>query len=151
MKHVQIFTDGACRGNPGPGGWGALLRYGNHEKTISGAENMTTNNRMEMMAAIESLTLLREPCVIDLYTDSQYLQKGITEWLPMWKKRHWKKADNKPIKNADLWQELDKQTQRHHSIKWHWIKGHSGHKENDLVDALANQAIDNLLKAHITR
>ena len=145
MKHVLIFTDGACRGNPGPGGWGALLRYGKHEKMISGAENMTTNNRMEMMAAIEALTMLHQTCVIDLYTDSQYLQKGITEWLPVWKKRQWKKADNKPIKNADLWKELDTQAQRH-QIKWHWVKGHSGHTENDLVDALATQAIDNFLE-----
>lgn len=150
MKHVAIFTDGACRGNPGPGGWGALLRYGKHEKMISGSENMTTNNRMEMTAAIESLTILSGSCVIDLYTDSQYVQKGITEWLPVWKKRNWKKSDNKPIKNADLWKELDKQTHRHH-ISWHWVKGHSGHKENELADALANQAIDNLLKVQKSR
>ena len=145
MKHVFIFTDGACRGNPGPGGWGAILRYGKHEKMISGAENMTTNNRMEMMAAIESLTLLREPCIIDLYTDSQYLRKGMTEWLAGWKKRHWKKADNKPIKNADLWQALDKESSRH-QLTWHWVKGHSGHKENELADTLANEAIDKLLQ-----
>ena len=150
MKRVVIFTDGACRGNPGPGGWAALLRYGKHEKMISGAENMTTNNRMEMMAAIEALTMLHQTCTIDLYTDSQYLQKGITEWLPVWKKRQWKKADNKPIKNSDLWKELDTQAQRH-QIKWHWVKGHSGHTENDLVDALATQAIDNFLEMKKTR
>lgn len=150
MKHVFIFTDGACRGNPGPGGWGALLRYGKHEKTISGSEDLTTNNRMEVMAAIKSLESLRESCKIELYTDSQYLQKGITEWLPGWKKRNWKKADKKPVKNADLWEELDRQAQRHH-ISWHWVKGHSGHRENELVDAIANQAIDNLLKAEKKR
>lgn len=143
MKHVIIFTDGACRGNPGPGGWAALLKYGKHEKTFSGAETLTTNNRMELMAAIQSLMMLREPCIIELHTDSQYLQKGITEWLPAWKKKLWKKADNKPVKNADLWEELDRQTLRH-QITWHWVRGHSGHVENDLVDALANQAIDRL-------
>lgn len=132
MKVVSIFTDGACRGNPGPGGWGVLLRYGKHEKTYSGAEAETTNNRMELTAAIEALNLLRESCVIDLYTDSQYLQKGITEWLPAWKKRHWKKADNKPVKNADLWEALDQQASRH-QIKWHWVKAHNGHFENELV------------------
>jgi len=141
MKRVVIFTDGACRGNPGPGGWGALLRYSNHEKTISGGELNTTNNRMELMAAIKALAAIRETCTIELYTDSQYVQKGITEWLPGWKKRHWKKADNKPVKNADLWQELEKQTHRH-QVSWHWVKGHNGHLENELVDALANKAID---------
>lgn len=141
MKRVVIFTDGACRGNPGPGGWGALLRYSKHEKTISGGELNTTNNRMELMAAIKALAAIREACTVELYTDSQYVQKGITEWLPGWKKRHWKKADNKPVKNADLWQELEKQTHRHH-VSWHWVKGHNGHVENELVDALANKAID---------
>lgn len=145
MKRVVIFTDGACRGNPGPGGWGALLRYGKYEKSISGAESQTTNNRMELMAAIKSLTLLHESCVIVLHTDSQYLQKGITEWLPSWKKRHWKKSNNKPVKNADLWKELDKQTMRH-QVTWHWVKGHSGHVENEIADALANKAIDEFLK-----
>jgi ribonuclease HI len=141
MKKVIIFTDGACRGNPGPGGWGALMRYNDHEKKMSGWEKETTNNRMELMAAIKALESLREACVIQLYTDSQYVQKGITEWLPSWKKRNWKKSDNKPVKNADLWVLLDKQKERH-KITWHWVKGHSGHEENDLVDALANQAID---------
>jgi ribonuclease HI len=144
MKKVVIYTDGACRGNPGPGGWAGLLRYGDHEKKISGAEDHTTNNRMELLAAIKSLASLREPCKIDIHTDSQYVQKGITTWMHAWKKRDWKKADNKPVKNADLWAELDQETHRHH-ITWHWVKGHSGHKENDLVDTLANKAIDKLL------
>jgi len=145
MKKVVIYTDGACRGNPGPGGWAALLRYGHHEKKISGAEENTTNNRMELLAAIKSLASLRESCMIDIHTDSQYVQKGITTWLHAWKKRNWKKSDNKPVKNADLWAELDTQTHRH-TITWHWVKGHSGHKENDLVDELANLAIYKLLE-----
>lgn len=144
-KHVTIFTDGACRGNPGPGGWGALLRYAHHEKKLSGSEEHTTNNRMELLAAIKALAALREPCKIDLYTDSQYVQKGISLWLHDWKIRDWKKSDKKPVKNADLWQALDKETHRH-QITWHWVKGHSGHPENELVDQLANEAIDTLLK-----
>lgn len=143
MKHIAIFTDGACRGNPGPGGWGALLRYGDREKKISGGEFDTTNNRMEMMAAIQALMTVQENCRIDIYTDSQYLQKGMTEWLPNWKKRHWKKKDNKPVKNVDLWQSLDREIERH-QVTWHWVKAHNGHVENELVDALANQAIDQL-------
>ena len=146
MKHVLIFTDGACRGNPGPGGWGALLRYGEHEKTLYGAEAHTTNNRMEMTAAIEALAAMRQPCKIDLYTDSQYLQKGIKEWLPVWKMRGWKTADKKPVKNADLWQVLEKEIERHHEVTWHWVRGHSGHPENERADMLANLAIDELLK-----
>lgn len=145
MKKLLIYTDGACRGNPGPGGWAALLVYGQHEKKISGAELDTTNNRMEMMAAIQSLRSLRESCSIDLYTDSQYLRKGVTEWMAQWKKRQWKRADNKPVKNEDLWRELDTQIVKH-TVRWHWVKGHSGHRENDIVDALANLAIDHLLK-----
>jgi len=145
MKHIIIYTDGACRGNPGPGGWGVLLRYGKHEKILSGAEAHTTNNRMELMAAIQALAALQEPCKIDLHTDSQYVQKGISEWIAGWKKRDWRKADKKLIKNADLWQALDKEAERH-QIKWHWVKGHSGHKENDLVDMIANQAIDTFKK-----
>ncbi|EKD71944.1 MAG: RNase H [uncultured bacterium] len=145
MKHVLIFTDGACRGNPGPGGWGALLRYGKTEKILSGAEIDTTNNRMELMAAIQALAGLRVKCKVDLYTDSKYVQKGITEWLANWKKRGWKKADRQLVKNADLWQALDELAIKHH-VSWHWIKGHSGHIENDLVDAVANRAIDELLK-----
>lgn len=145
MKHVIIFTDGACRGNPGPGGWGALLRYGSHEKTLSGSEAHTTNNRMELLAAIEALKSLKETCRVELYTDSQYVQKGISEWLIGWKKRDWKKPDKKPVKNADLWQQLDKETERH-EVSWHWVKGHSDHKENDMVDAIANKAIDKMLE-----
>jgi ribonuclease HI len=144
MKHVVIYTDGACRGNPGPGGWGALLRYGKHEKKILGGETETTNNRMELTAAIQALASLLQPCKIELYTDSKYVQKGISEWLIGWKKNNWRKADKKPVKNADLWQELDKQASRH-EVTWHWVKGHSGHPENDLVDALANRAIDDLI------
>ncbi len=145
MKHITIYTDGACRGNPGPGGWGVLLRYGKKEKTLFGGESSTTNNRMELMAAIQALAALREPCLVELYTDSQYVQKGISEWLPGWKKKNWKKADKKPVKNADLWQLLDHEASRH-KVSWHWVKGHSDHPENDLADALANQAIDQLLK-----
>lgn len=144
MKHVDIYTDGACRGNPGPGGWGVLLRYGQREKTLHGAEWETTNNRMELTAAIKALASLRESCAVSLHTDSQYVQKGITEWMPGWKKKHWKKADNKPVKNADLWQALDNEVTRH-SVRWFWVKGHSGHEENERADALANQAIDELL------
>jgi len=146
MKHVIIFTDGACRGNPGPGGWGVLLRYGSREKTFLGGERETTNNRMELTAAIQALKLLREPCQVELYTDSQYLQKGITEWLSGWKKRNWKKADKKPVKNADLWQALDESASKH-QVTWHWVKAHNGHRENEMADALANQAIDELIKS----
>ena len=144
MKHIVIFTDGACSGNPGPGGWGVLMRYGKHEKMLHGGELNTTNNRMEMMAAIKALKLLREPCKIDIHTDSQYLQKGITEWLTAWKKRNWKKADNKPVKNADLWEQLDKEASKH-DITWHWVKAHNGHRENELVDSLARKGIDELV------
>jgi ribonuclease HI len=145
MKHVTIFTDGACRGNPGPGGWGALLRYGKHERILSGSDSDTTNNRMELMAAIEALTALTEPCKIDLYTDSQYVQKGISEWLAGWKRKGWRKADKKLVKNADLWQALDAQADKH-QVTWHWVKGHSGHPENERVDQIANDAIDRLLR-----
>lgn len=144
MKHVVIYTDGACRGNPGPGGWAALLIYGQHKKTISGAEANTTNNRMELTAAIQALMTIRTNCKIDLYTDSQYVQKGISEWLKAWKSRGWIKADKKPVMNADLWQRLDAEAARH-QVKWHWVKGHSGHPENDHVDQIANEAIDTLL------
>lgn len=145
MKHVTIYTDGACRGNPGPGGWGAILFYGQHEKTLSGAEQDTTNNRMELMAAIQALAALQQACKVDLHTDSQYVQKGISEWLHAWKKRGWVKADKKPVKNADLWQALDAEASRH-QVSWHWVKGHSGHPLNDRADALANEAIDRLLE-----
>ncbi len=143
-KHVEIFTDGACRGNPGPGGWGALLRFDGNEKTLSGYEADTTNNRMELTAAIKALTALKRPCKVVVTTDSQYVRKGITEWLPNWKRRNWRTASKKPVKNQDLWQQLDALAAKH-DISWHWIKGHSGHTENELVDQLANLAIDNLL------
>lgn len=146
MKHVVIYTDGACRGNPGPGGWGAVMIYGKHRKILSGAEDNTTNNRMEVTAAIQALIALKERCTVELYTDSQYLQKGVTEWLKSWKKSHWKKADKKPVKNVDLWQLLDSEITRH-EISWHWVKGHSGHPENELADTIANEAIDDLLKS----
>jgi ribonuclease HI len=145
MKHVIIYTDGACRGNPGPGGWGVFLRYGSHEKKMHGGEQDTTNNRMELMAAIQALKSLRESCRVELHTDSQYLQKGITLWLTGWKKRHWKKSDNKPVKNADLWKELDECAARH-KITWHWVKAHNGHVENEMADALANQGVDELMR-----
>ena len=144
-KHIIIYTDGACKGNPGLGGWGAILRYGQHEKILSGAELQTTNNRMEMMAAIKALSALTESCKVELYTDSQYLQKGVSEWLVGWKQRGWKKADKKPIKNVDLWQLLDQEASRH-EVTWHWVKGHNGHLENELADQIANQAIDELMK-----
>ncbi len=144
MADVEIYTDGACRGNPGPGGWGALLRFGDHEKTLYGAEPDTTNNRMELMAAIRGLEALTRPCSVALTTDSQYVQKGITEWIDGWKRKGWKTAAKKPVKNADLWQRLDAATHTH-QVSWHWVRGHSGHDENERADQLANQAIDELL------
>ncbi len=143
MKRIEIFTDGACRGNPGPGGWGALLRYGEHERELFGGEPDTTNNRMELMAAIRALETLREPCDVDLTTDSEYVRKGISEWLPAWKARNWKTSDKKPVKNADLWQQLEQAAARH-TVRWHWVKGHSGHDENERADQLANRGIDGL-------
>jgi ribonuclease HI len=142
-EHVEIFTDGACRGNPGPGGWGALLRYGKHEKQLYGGEASTTNNRMELTAAIMALEALSRPCKVDLTTDSEYVRKGITEWIENWKKRGWKNAAKKPVKNIDLWQRLDAARAKH-QIDWHWVKGHSGHDENELADQLANRGIDEL-------
>jgi len=141
---VEIYTDGACRGNPGPGGWGALLRYNHSEKELKGAEKETTNNRMELTAAIMALEALKRPCTVDLYTDSQYLRQGMTTWLNQWKKKGWKNSRREPVKNADLWQKLDEMATRHY-INWHWVKGHSGHPENDRADELANQAIDELM------
>lgn len=141
MKAVEIYTDGACKGNPGPGGWGALLRYGEHEKQLFGGEGNTTNNRMELMAAIKALEELKRSCDVKLTTDSQYVRKGITEWLVNWKKNGWKTAAKKPVKNADLWQMLDEQVQRH-NVEWHWVKGHSGHPENELADELANRGAE---------
>ena len=144
MDKVEIFTDGACRGNPGPGGWGAILRYGGNEKELYGAERETTNNRMELMAAIQALETLKRPCNVTLTTDSSYVQKGITEWLPAWKRRGWRTADKKPVKNQDLWQRLEAAMQPHR-VHWHWVKGHSGHLENERADQLANLAVDEML------
>ena len=143
MADVEIFTDGACRGNPGPGGWGAVLRYGEHEKELYGGETRTTNNRMGLMAAIRALETLKRPCSVRVTTDSIYVRNGITDWLPNWKKRGWKTAAKKPVKNADLWQRLDQAVQAHR-ISWHWVKGHSGHVENERADQLANRGIDEL-------
>lgn len=142
-RHVEIHTDGACSGNPGPGGWGAILRYGTVEKELSGGESPTTNNRMEMMAAIEALYALKGACQVDLYTDSRYMHDGITKWLRNWKARGWKTADNKPVKNQDLWEQLETAVARHH-IKWHWVKGHNGDPLNERADALARDAIKRL-------
>jgi len=144
LKHVEVFTDGACRGNPGPGGWGALLRFGGIEKSLFGGEKLTTNNRMELMAAIEGLSAIKEPCTVTITTDSQYVRKGITEWLIGWKRNGWKTAAKQPVKNADLWQRLDEQNQRH-QVEWRWVKGHNGHRENELADVLANRGIDQVL------
>jgi len=143
MSHVQIFTDGACRGNPGPGGWGALLRFGGEEKTLFGGEQDTTNNRMELTAVIEALGALKRPCDVTLTSDSTYVLKGIQEWMPNWKKRGWITASKKPVKNVDLWKKLDVLIVEH-KIDWQWVKGHSGHPENELADQLANQGIDEL-------
>ena len=143
MKRVEVYTDGACRGNPGPGGWGVVLRYGEHEKELWGGEDQTTNNRMELTAAIEALRALTRRCRVDLYTDSQYVRMGITEWLANWKRKGWKNAARKPVKNQDLWQVLDEEAGRH-EVHWHWVKGHSGHPENERADALANRGIDEL-------
>lgn len=143
MKEVEIFTDGACRGNPGPGGWGAVLRFNGRERQLWGGEAHTTNNRMELRAAIEALAALKEPCRVNLTTDSVYVRDGITQWLPNWKRRGWKTASRQPVKNAELWRELDQQNQRH-EVHWHWVKGHSGHPENELADQLANRGIDEL-------
>ena len=140
-KAVEIFTDGACSGNPGPGGWGALLRWDGKEKEISGFEPATTNNRMELMAAIAALESLKRGCKVKLHTDSKYLKDGITQWIKRWKVNGWKTAGRKAVKNADLWLRLDAALQRH-DIAWHWVKGHSGHDENDRADALARAAID---------
>ncbi|WP_040853251.1 ribonuclease HI [Thiorhodospira sibirica] len=141
---VEIFTDGACRGNPGPGGWGAILRYQDRERTLSGAERNTTNNRMELMAAIMALEALKRPCQVNLTTDSQYVKQGITQWVANWKRRNWRTAGGQPVKNQDLWERLDSAADPH-DIQWHWVRGHSGHPDNERADALANEAIDALL------
>lgn len=140
MKHVDIFTDGACSGNPGPGGWGAVLRSGGHEKELCGGERDTTNNRMELTAAIEALEALTEPCQVTLTTDSTYVRDGITRWLANWKRNGWRTAAKKPVKNQELWQKLDSQASRH-DVTWKWVKGHSGHPENERADMLANQGM----------
>ena len=136
LPEVEIFTDGACRGNPGPGGWAALIRYGTREKELSGGEPLTTNNRMELMAAIRALEALNKGCRVHLYTDSNYVRDGITKWIHGWRRNGWKTADRKPVKNAELWQQLLEAAQPHR-VDWHWVKGHSGHPENERVDSLA--------------
>lgn len=141
---VEIYTDGACRGNPGPGGWGALLRYNGHEKDLYGAEQETTNNRMELMGAISALESLTRSCEVELTTDSQYVRKGILEWMDNWKKRGWKTSAKKPVKNVDLWKRLDEIAQKH-TVSWHWVRGHTGHPENERADELANLGIDEML------
>lgn len=141
---VEVYTDGACRGNPGPGGWGVLLRFGGTEKELYGGEAETTNNRMELMAAIQALENLKRDCMVSLTTDSQYVRKGITEWIDNWKKRGWKTASKQPVKNKDLWQRLDKAATQH-KVEWHWVRGHTGHPENERADQLANKGIDELL------
>jgi ribonuclease HI len=137
---VEIYTDGACKGNPGPGGWGALLRWGPHEKELFGGEPCTTNNRMELTAVIRALAALDRQVPVEVHTDSQYVQKGITEWMHGWKRRGWKTADRKPVKNEDLWRELDALVARHR-VRWHWVRGHAGHPENERADALANRGV----------
>lgn len=141
-KQVEIFTDGSCLGNPGPGGYGIVLRYKQNEKTLAKGYTLTTNNRMEMMATIVALQTLKEPCNVILTTDSQYVRQGITQWIHNWKKRGWKTADRKPVKNADLWKALDSETARH-DIDWRWVKGHAGHRENEMCDELARAAAEN--------
>ncbi len=144
-EKVEIFTDGACRGNPGPGGWGALLRYKDHQKTLHGGDAVTTNNRMELMAAIQALESLNRSCEVELTTDSQYVKKGITEWIDNWRLRGWRTAAKGPVKNADLWQRLEKASAGH-QVHWKWVRGHTGHPENEQADLLANRGIDELKK-----
>jgi ribonuclease HI len=138
---VEMWTDGACKGNPGVGGWGALLRSNGHERELFGGEELTTNNRMELTAVIEGLRALNQPCEVDLHVDSQYVMNGVTKWIAGWKRNSWRTADKKPVKNQDLWQELDAQVARH-TIRWHWVKGHAGDPGNEAADALANRGVD---------
>lgn len=144
LKKIHIYTDGACRGNPGPGGWGALLRYDDQEKKLSGFDPDTTNNRMELMAVIMALNALTRSCVIEITTDSQYVKNGVNQWMQRWKQNGWRTSDKKPVKNQDLWESLDQAIKKHEKIEWHWVKGHTGHPENTLADKLANQAIDEM-------
>ena len=144
QRAVDIFTDGACSGNPGPGGWGALLRYDGHEKELIGFANPTTNNRMEMMAAIAALEALKRPSLVRIHTDSQYLRDGITRFIHAWKARGWKTADHKPVKNVDLWKALEEAAGRHRTVRWRWVRGHDGHAENERADALARKGITEL-------
>ncbi len=141
MNKIIIHTDGACSGNPGPGGWGAILQYNGHKKYLKGGASETTNNRMELTAAIKALNSLKRPCEVELYTDSKYVKDGLTKWIFNWKKNGWKTANKKPVKNVELWQELDKAEQRH-NINWHWVKGHDGDEMNDLADRLANEGME---------
>jgi ribonuclease HI len=143
---VEIFTDGACSGNPGPGGWGAILRSGGHEKELHGGEEHTTNNRMELMAAISALEALKKPSHVDLHTDSEYVKNGITAWIHNWKRNGWRTADKKPVKNAELWQRLEQALERH-EVKWHWVKGHAGHPENERADELAREGMKPFLRS----
>lgn len=143
-EKVIVYTDGACKGNPGPGGWGVVLRYGGSCKTLHGGERQSTNNRMELMAAIQGLKALNRGCQVELYTDSQYVRKGITEWLSGWKRNGWKTAAKKPVKNDDLWRELDLETAKH-EVNWHWVKGHAGVPDNELADELANKGVAELV------
>lgn len=147
---VTIYADGGCRGNPGPGGWGVLLQTGDREKELWGSEVATTNNRMELTAAIRALEALKRPATVNLHTDSQYLQKGISEWIHNWKRNGWRTADKNPVKNADLWQRLDELTGQH-QIRWSWVKGHAGHSGNERADALANRAMDELARTRTTK
>jgi ribonuclease HI len=140
---VRIYADGACKGNPGPGGWGAILQFGAHEKELFGGEALTTNNRMELTAVIRALEALTKPSLVEVYTDSQYVQKGISEWLPDWKRRGWRTADKKPVKNLELWQALERLAGLHR-ISWHWVRGHAGHPENERADRLANLGVESL-------